>query len=322
MTITPKIRERFCKDCKIPVKIFEEPYFSQRIEILDSVYDSKQKWNKFLTCLEKYNSEQEYFEDYNRVKQSMIDYIKASEGYEKFNAEDMNQYANTLKEFNLPKNISSDIYKESNVGGFFISLDIKKANFTALKHYGGIFDAFDEYEDFVRTFTNNPHFVESKYIREVIFGNCNPRRQITYERYLVDKFLKFLFNDLADIIPDNSSFTECICFVSNDEIILKPNKYFDYSLISKLAEEFKVLEGVEFKIEFFKLIKVTGDVQCYIKDIYAPENKLEFKCCNSFDIHCIIKRLQNKEITDDDLAFIHDGKLAKYLDAPEVRLEV
>lgn len=324
MVITNKLKERFCKDCRIPIKVFDEPYFTQRLEILDSVYESIKKWEKFKKSLERYHCEQDFFEDYNRVKQAMIDYIKESKGYEKFNSDDMNKYCNTRNNLiELPKNVSSDIYKSSNVGQWFISLDIKKANFTALKHYGGIFDEFETYEDFIKKFTDNPHFIESKYIREVIFGNCNPKRHITYERYLVDKFLNFLLNFFMRFRPMANPYAifSDICFVSNDEIIFKCNESSRdswFERISIIADEFKKEEGIEFKPELFFLKKISGNVECYVKEIVEPEIKLDFKCCNSNDVHCVVKYIENKEITDDDLVFINDGKLAKYLTAPVI----
>lgn len=67
---------------------------------------------------------------------------------------------------------------------------MKKANFTALRHYNkDIVGGKDTYEDFLGMFTDENYFKESKYIRQVIFGNVNPKRQITYEKFLMDKVL-------------------------------------------------------------------------------------------------------------------------------------
>ena len=32
MDISEKLRERFCKDCNIPLKLFKEPYFTGRLQ--------------------------------------------------------------------------------------------------------------------------------------------------------------------------------------------------------------------------------------------------------------------------------------------------
>ena len=51
--ITPKLKERFCKDCNIPLKIYEEPYFTDRLKLYDLFYQSIHKWNVFKSELKK-----------------------------------------------------------------------------------------------------------------------------------------------------------------------------------------------------------------------------------------------------------------------------
>mgnify|MGYP003314584349 CR=1 FL=1 len=84
MEISIKLKERFCKDCNIPISIFQEPYFSDRLKLYDKFYKTLEKWDVFVTELENYKTEQDYFEDYNRVKDINlnfnISYAKDKEG--------------------------------------------------------------------------------------------------------------------------------------------------------------------------------------------------------------------------------------------------
>ena len=101
-----------------------------------------------------------------------------------FIEDDMNKYAVTHTD--LP---TKDIFKPSNDGKLFISIDMRKANFSALKNYdSGIFDSVDTWEEFISRYTDNKHIINSKYIRQVILGNCNPKRQVTYENILWMEF--------------------------------------------------------------------------------------------------------------------------------------
>lgn len=63
-----KLRQRFCKDCDIPVNIFDEPYFSDRLKLFDFLYNSISKWDLFKSELAKYDSAMDYFADYSRRK--------------------------------------------------------------------------------------------------------------------------------------------------------------------------------------------------------------------------------------------------------------
>ena len=188
MELSSNVKERFCKDCNIPLKLFQEPYFTDRLKLYDPYYNTLKKWELFIKELAGYHCEQDYFEEYNRVKDTAIREIQAAEGYKNFNAEDMNQYRVTHN--NLP---GKDIFKTSNDGKCFVSLDMVKANFSALRHYdSSIFHNGDTWESFIGRYTQNQHMILSKYIRQVILGNCNPKRHITYEKYLMDMILTLL----------------------------------------------------------------------------------------------------------------------------------
>ena len=201
MEVSTRAKERFCKDRNIPIRIFQEPYFTDRLTLYDKFYGTLKKWDIFLSELSKYNCEQDYFEEYNRVKDAAILDIKNTEAYHRFNEEDMNKYAVTHK--NLP---NKDIFKSSNDGKCFISIDMRKANFSSLHHYNSdIFGGAESWEEFIGRYTGNQHIINSKYIRQVILGNCNPKRHITYEKYLMDGALTYLtevFISMDRVVPN------------------------------------------------------------------------------------------------------------------------
>ena len=107
MEISNRAKERFCKDCNIPIRLFQEPYFLDRIKLFDDFYGTVNKWIRFASELQQYNCEQDYFEEYNRVKDAAITSIKESEAYQRFNAEDMNKFTVIHKNLSIiPTNLS------------------------------------------------------------------------------------------------------------------------------------------------------------------------------------------------------------------------
>lgn len=74
-----KLRQRFCKDCDIPVNIFDEPYFSDRLKLFDFLYNSVSKWDLFKSELTKYDSAMDYFADYSRIKDEAIETVRSTE---------------------------------------------------------------------------------------------------------------------------------------------------------------------------------------------------------------------------------------------------
>lgn len=312
MEVSEKLKERFCKDCNIPLKLFKEPYFTDRLQLYDSYYNTLDKWNIFVRELEKYRCEQYYLEEYNRVKYAAINDIKLSDGYNRFNEEDMGKYSVKYKD--LP---SKDIYKPSNVGELFISIDMRKANFSALKFYDkSIFSNADTWEEFVGRYTENKHIVNSKYIRQVILGNCNPKRQVTYEKYLMGLVLEVLIDELGYSASD-------IAFFSNDEIVINMGKYEDCINKQKILEMVvNVRFNIPFRIELFYLRKITGTYG-YYKEVVRNiiEREYEFKCLNNYTLPFVLRKFNREEITENDKAFHHEGLLSKFIEIPEIEIQ-
>ena len=58
MNITNELKYRFCKNCGIPINLYAEPYFTDRVKLLEKQYGSASKYQKFLESIEKFKSEQ------------------------------------------------------------------------------------------------------------------------------------------------------------------------------------------------------------------------------------------------------------------------
>lgn len=313
MEISNRAKERFCKDCNIPIRLFQEPYFLDRIELFDKFYGTVEKWNRFVAELQKYNCEQDYFEEYNRVKDAAINSIKESKSYQRFNSEDMNKFAITHKDLS-----NKDIFKPTNNEKIFISIDMRKANFSSLHSYDkGIFGNANTWEQFISRFTDNEHIINSKYIRQVILGNCNPKRHITYEKYLMDQTLSLLY----DIVGE-----ERIVFFSNDEIVydITASNLHMLSLVRNCVEErLSTKSNIPFRVELFSLHKING-TDGYCKKIYKEngEYNIEFKCLDNYMMPFVLRYFLGEEITESDKVFYHEGLLAKFIDEPKIEVNL
>lgn len=310
MEVSTRAKERFCKDCNIPIRLFQEPYFTDRLTLFDKFYGTLEKWNLFVEELQKYNCEQDYFEEYNRVKDSAILTIKESEAYQRFNSDDMNKYRVTHE--NLP---NKDIFKPTNDGKSFISIDMRKANFSSLHHYSADMFGVNTWEEFIGRFTDNKHIINSKYIRQVILGNCNPKRHITYEKYLMDILLTDL---LEKHIP-----IERVVFFSNDEIVIDVSDMNKsrQALLAFNIEQYLKDASPKFKVELFTLYKING-TDGYYKEIVNNdgEKDIEFKCLDNYMMTFVIRHFLGEEVTDSDKAFYHEGLLAQFIEVPKIEV--
>ena len=183
---------------------------------------------------------------------------------------------------------------------------MKKANFSALRHYSpAIFKNVETWEQYIGFFTPSEHIRNSKYIRQVILGACNPKRQITYERYLMTMLYLHIKNELDGKVSFYS--------LGNDEIIIS------VAGTSVSAKEIKAAIatcpqkiGELVRFEMFDLQKV-GDYG-WMKVIYDEPERVEFKTINADIYHQIVKHYWNMPITEDDLVFRYNGVLARFLE--------
>lgn len=313
MEVSIKVKERFCKGCNISIRIFQDPYFTDRLTLYDKFYGTLEKWNIFLNELKKYHCEQDYFEEYNRVKDTAILDIKSTEAYQRFNEEDMNKYAVSHK--NLP---NKNIFKPSNDEKCFISIDMRKANFSSLHHYNSdIFGRASSWEEFIGRYTNNQHIIHSKYIRQVILGNCNPKRHITYEKYLMDGVLTYLTEVFVSI--------DRVVFFSNDEIVVDISN-MDES--EQMLIKFQIENGmknmpVQLKTELFVLHKIVG-IDGYYKEILKDNGNTEigFKCLDNYALPFVLKKFLGEEVTESDKVFYYEGMLAKFIETPKIEVNI
>lgn len=300
MDITRELKRRFCKNCNIPINLFEEPYFTNRLQLLDKQYGTKAKYSRFLGSIEPFKTEQEYYEHYNGVKDAAIFFIKSSPEYNCFNNVDLSELDDMCRRYPITSN---SIYKPSFDRMRFISIDMKHANFNAIRHFSpAIFGNADTWEVFMRKFTDDQHIIESKYVRQVILGNCNPKRHIGYERMLMYR----LFLLLVDLIEND------IVSLSNDEIIIRDNGKL--SDIKERVWQYEKESGLEFKVETFKLHNL-GDEVGYMKLYNDMSYKL--KCVDNDYIHMIIRYMERGEILNEDLYFYYKHTLAIFDEVPK-----
>lgn len=309
--ISIKLKERFCKDMGIPIKVYLEPYFENRLKLYSSYYDSVSKYESFLSLLSNFKSEQDYFEYYNKLKDNIINYLSSRDGMKNFEKEDMNKFQ--VKNKNYPQR---DIFKETNDNRIFISVDMKKANFTSLKTYdSSIVGDKETYEEFIQMFTNYEYFKESKYIRQVVFGNQNPKRQVTYQKYLMDKVL----DDMLSFVT-----SESISSFSNDEIVIditeieesQRNDLID-KIVPNIIDKYNCM-GIGLKQESFILRKLPG-CNGYIKK-FTNDSDFEFKCIDALNMPFVLRAYSREKVTEEDKVFLHDGRLAKLIEIPRIEV--
>lgn len=318
VVITETLKSRFCKDMNLAIKIFEEPYFANFLKLYDVQFNSIAKYNRFVSAVNQFGSEQDYFEAYNRLKDDVIEYLNSNPEMAFFaKEEDMGKFVCQNKGY--PTN---DIFKETNDGKFFVSIDMVKGNFTALHHYNpNIVKGCDTYEEFIRTFTDVPHFVESKYIRQVVFGNVNPKRQVTYEKYLMDLVLTKLL-ETGVVKPENVEFfstDEIVISVPAEMICDRIVKEVFYNSVMNVVQWAKD-NNINVRGEFFELRKIPGTSGYVKKFMMGKAGEIDFKCLDFLTMPFVLRAYQKEEPIEMDRVFLYEGKKVMLMENIQVEV--
>ena len=294
------LKKRFCKDMCLPLTIFDEPYFTQRLKILDPIHHCLEQFRSFCADLDGFVNAEDYFKYYVEIKEDAIEDIQSNNAFVEFSNKQFPHIDSYQKQ---------NLYTESNIGKTFISIDLRKANFTVLRMYDRhIFNYKDSWEKFMAGYTVMEHIRKSKYIRNVILGACNPGKQIQAERW----YVSILAAGLQEAFPDVKIYS-----VNVDEIIIEYESGKGYAYGSILDYVNHSFLGGNVKVELFDLNKLNG-IDGYFKRIYSIDEssvaRIDIKGVHGELYHQVVKYLLKQPIEEDDLVFYHDGRLARFME--------
>lgn len=313
------LANRFVSDYKLPIQLTDEKYFFYYLDLYERDYQSKTKYNKLCELIEKeYDaSPSKFLDEYYKLRDCIITTIENSDAYKRFNEMDMSRFSIKNK-LNITSN---NIYNENNVGKIFVSFDLKKANFQALRFVDPeIVLNTDSYQEFIGKFTPSEYIAESKYTRQVIFGKLNPKRHITVEKYIIRK--------IYDFLKDTCHSPNTCVSISNDEIIFDMGilKDMDIDEIFDTVDKVNVCkEIIEKKLGFYVNAEVylLHKVQLccdkfkrscyYYKEFIGSSNiKGKLLCVPSNYFPIVYKLFNDLPLQEEDYHFDYEGLDCRY----------
>jgi hypothetical protein len=275
------------KNKKDFIKLFDLniPHF----EHFDYYLDQLSKTDRFkdikyhLELFEEADSSIDDFYSYKMSKTNeIIEFIKST---------------NTYTEMTLDKNLTSFPTNKSlqyEEGRIYLSVDLRSANWHSLKLYDQQNELGDSYDDFLKKFDLPKVFTHSKYLRQFIFGNVNPKKQQIIQRNIMQK----------DVIRKFDSEFE-IEGVKNDEVVFILNDFKDSDKI------IKNIDDEIFKIRIFKIERVEDFRVFNYYDSEGNFIRKEMIGCSGNQFYWKLKEyITGEKIDIRDLYFKSEGKLA------------
>lgn len=313
------LANRFVSDFRLPIPItHDKELFSYYLNTYEGSYGTLSKY-RFLerTVNQRFQGDTDKFlKEYYDIREDIIQSMLSNPAYQEFNTMDLSKYS-LADGKNLP---SSSIYNCGNNGKYFISFDLKKANFQALKYVNpDIVFGHDTYENFVGKFTDLEYVKGSKYTRNVIFGKLNPKRHITVEKFIINEIRKFIENstlflhekglNLVAMITDELiyGYTPALTATQHDYDELKNG-------LGKIVKEVKEKLGFQVKADLFLLKghslvnKTSGKV---VKTFFSKDSlifgKQELMCVPQPLFPIIYKLHNGLDVLPNDRRVIYEG---------------
>jgi hypothetical protein len=224
----------FCKlmDLSIP----EYTHFDYYIEQLSKT----ERWKNIYQLVNLYELAESQHSDLYQFRMDksneIINFIKSTRAFQELNDD------NLISDYPTTKNF---VYENKK----YLSVDIRKANWTILKKYDPDFlnELGNSYEDLLDKFNLHEIFHHSKSLRQFIFGNLNPKRQIKAQRVIIEELLnqhKHLNLEVACVKSD-----EIIWIIEDDNQLQEVLNTLDNNLFK--AKIFTVQRVEDFRINSY-----------------------------------------------------------------------
>lgn len=289
-----KLKAIFIDDVGLKTKMVVEPYFTYFLNLFENECQSLTKWEALMAYIkEKGLTPQDYIGMRSNVAKDVIEAIKATDEYATFLESPMD-FAPSIGKV--------DIYTNNFDGKEIISYDMKSSNFQVMKHFNeSLVLGCETYDELISKFTDCPLLIGSKSLRQYIFGNLNQKR--------IMNLSQCASTQLARAIGKRDGLH--LIGVNNDEVFYGVT---DPKLIGE--PQMIVFDGIEFTPSRFTLreLRFIGDngkhIKAYVKE--HSNGKKTIHSCMSVFYPQVYKLVNMQEISDYDLAFIHEGILSSF----------
>jgi hypothetical protein len=295
--IDDSVVDFFDTHSNVPIPVPKIEFIDYYLELFDPIFNCKRLYNLLISDVIKFGDLNGLKREINKVTSEIYHHIEQSDGYKKY-------FLKTDPSIIIPDcSLNYNIYNPTNDKKWFISIDIKSANFRVLKNIcNDIFTDVTEFSDFVGKYTESEFIKECKMIREIIFGRTGQCKKINK--------MALIFVNKVDKLIESTEYIKHMkkIMLSADEVVYEIDDYMkdNYNDLVKLIEEFN---SNFFHVRMFKLVKICNK-PFYMKELI--DGKLDLKQTPKKFACQVVKKYFNKEIIELDRKFVDEGYIATY----------
>lgn len=294
--LSDTIKRRFIRDFKLPVPVIEEPHFSHYLGLSNKTHKSFELLTLLSESLSEHGSEEAFFTFRDNVLKRMKSDIMATSAWKEFEQEKI------VLNLDQGKDWQKDTLYQPDFAGFdYISLDMKKANFQALRFVNAelVLHA-NTYEELLSRYTDNEYLHRSKMFRQVFFGALLPKKQVRIQRYLMFRVYEALKDAGLDMKQVYSA--------NNDELIVRVLNKDERNIAEKV--QYLMTGDVDLSIEHFHLEQV-HPVKSFFAKRYS-DNTFTLKKVDGPLVPEVLRHMRGEKPSSCDRFFLHDGRVAQF----------
>jgi hypothetical protein len=292
VVLTPETIKFFSDYSRTPLPTHESEYLEYYLCHLDRYFDCVKMFELFKEALAEMKIH-ELKSESSRVRNAVIEHIKSVSEYVSFTKSSIDAPTDIM--------IGGKLYNQQHSGKWFVSIDVKSANYRTLMRFCPSF-AGTEWKEFIKNFTKVKFLIESKYFREVIFGELGHRKLLKLPLVFVNEAIEFVKSN------EKISHLMTKIFCSEDEVVYQVPEDFDIDDLSKRVEE--KFPGV-FRTEKYRMTQI-GSLSYFVKEF--PSGKREFKNVPKKFIMQCVKYYEKKVIDVLDRKFTDENNLVATYD--------
>lgn len=305
------LRKTFCEMGNIPINVFGNPHFINRVKLLNTLYDTDRLWTEFIKATDYYKTSKDYTNHVNSITTQINSLISQRLTPKLIENATRNIDVNTFRR-------DIDIYKKENIGKKYARIYLCDKYFSALSWVSSsIVDNAKTYETFIRKYTDDRNIICNFDVQGKILGaDTNPGLRYALDALTIDMLVKAVSKCFALRYMQKVADGEIIIELAQNQGVIS------YKGLSEELTNWGKLNRINFELEVFTLGYLNG-LDTFVKKFETGrigKDNIAIVNPDPSTIAIAIKTLEGLPIQEPDKYFSYNGHLSKFLDVPNVEV--
>lgn len=289
------LRRKFCQDFDIPIAVMDDPYYTYFYELYRKELKLDELQRIFDQAIVKHPTSQSLRDSWFNLKDKITEDIKQTKAFEDFQKQEFKfsyEHTKDLEKGNL--------YNENGLKYSIVSVDIRKANYTALKTFSKeLVLGTDSFEELILKYTDLEYYQKSKIFRQLLFEPLNGKKQSQIQKNILSEVYGELKGSV-DCLKARAVGSDELYFVFDRDVDLESKEKQIIELISQSKHK-DIL-----KVEAFRIDHIVRD--CFVKTTTKGEKSL--KHVPQIFYAQVFKHFHGLALEKRDLYFVFEKSVA------------